>query len=107
MERPVITAREMAGGDIGEPETAGSGQPRDTCQPIGTRPRRHANAPYRADWSGVYELSKKLHREANSTALRGTPILIGPPQRGQLQVRVSETAGAQGSRGWGVGGARG
>jgi hypothetical protein len=85
-ERLLIAAFEMAGGDIGEPESAEGGQPRGIDQSIGTRPRRHANACHRADWSGGYELSKKLHREANSAALRGTPILIGPPQRGQFQV---------------------
>jgi len=85
-ERPAMATHEMAGGHIGEPENVWDAQPRGTCQPIGTRPRRHANACHRADWSGGYELSKKLHREANSAALRGTPILIGPPQRGQFQV---------------------
>ena len=98
-KRPLIAAFEMAGGDIGEPESAESGQRCGTCQPTGTRPRRHANACHRADWSDVYELSKKLHREANSAAVRGTPILIGPPQRGQFQVRASEATGVQGSRG--------
>jgi len=99
-KRPVSAVDEMAGGDVGEPETAGSRQPRGTGQSINTRPRQHANACHRADWSGGYELSKKLHREANSAALRGTPILIGPPQHGQFQVRASEAAGALGgSRG--------
>ena len=99
-KRPTSAAREMTIGDIGEPETTRDGQPRGIDQSIGTRPRRHANACHRADWSDVYELSKKLHREANSAAVRGTPILIGSPQLGQFQVRASETSGAQGgSRG--------
>jgi hypothetical protein len=98
-ERPLIAACEMAGGDIGEPESAESGQPHGIDRSIGTRARRHANACHRADWSDVYELSKKLHREANCTAVRGTPILIGSPQRGQFQVRASEATGAQGSFG--------
>ena len=77
-----------------------SGQLRGTDRSIDTRPRRHANACHRADWSDAYELSKKLHREANSAAVRGTPILIGSPQRGQFQVRASEATGALGgSRG--------
>src|SRR5580658_5634974 len=99
-KRPTSAAREMTIGDIGEPESAESGQPPGIDQSIDTRPRRHANVCHRADWSDVYELSKKLHREANSAAVRGTPILIGSPQRGQFQVRASETSGAQGgSRG--------
>jgi hypothetical protein len=99
-ERLLIAAFEITGGDIEEPESLERGQRCGTCQPPGTRPRRHANAPHGADWSGVYELSKKLHRDANSTALRGRPILIGPPQRGQFQVRASEATGALGgSRG--------
>ena|SRR6516225_8390047 len=99
-KRPTRAARERTVGDIGEPETTGDGQPRGIDQSIGTRPRRHANACHRADWSDVYELSKKLHREANSAAVRGTPILIGSPQRGQFQVRASEASGVQGcSRG--------
>ena len=85
-KRPASAVGEMAVGDVGEPETAGSRQPRGTDQSINTRPRRHANACHRANWSGGYELSKKLHGEPNSTALRGTPILIGPPQREQFQV---------------------
>jgi hypothetical protein len=99
-KRLLIAAFEITGGDIGEAESAESGQRCGTCQPRGTRPRRHANACHRADWSDVYELSKKLHREANSAAVRGTPIFIGPPQRGQFQVRASEATEAQGgSRG--------
>jgi hypothetical protein len=92
----LIAAFEITGGDIGEPESAESGQPPGIDQSIDTRPRRHANACHRADGSDVYELSKKLHREANSAAVRGTPILIGSPQRGQFQVRTSEATGAQG-----------
>jgi hypothetical protein len=80
-------------GDIGEPETAGGVHLRGTDRSIDTRPRRHANACHRADWSDVYELSKKLHREANSAAVRGTPILIGSPQRGQSSVASSNLAG--------------
>ena len=57
-KRPTGAARKMAVGDIGEPETARGGQPRGTDQSIDTRPRRHAKACHRADWSGVYELSK-------------------------------------------------
>ena len=99
-KRPASPAREIAVGDMGELETPGGGQLRGADRSIDTRPRRHASASHRVDWSGVYELSKKLHREANSAALRGTPILIGPPQRGQFQVRASEATGALGgSRG--------
>jgi hypothetical protein len=99
-KKPTGAAREMTVGDIGRPETTRDGQPRCIGQSIGTRPRRHANACHRADWSEVYELSKKVHREANSAAVRGTPILIGPPQREQFQVRASEATGALGgSRG--------
>jgi hypothetical protein len=99
-KRPVGAVPEMAGGDIREQETGVSEQPRGIGQRIGTQPPRRANARHGADWIGVYELSKKLHRDANSAALRGRPILIGPPQRGQFQVRASEATGALGgSRG--------
>ena len=104
-ERRLIVAFEMTGGDIGEPESAESGQPHGIDQSIGTRPRRHANACHRVEWSDVYELSKKLHREANSAGLRGTPILIGSPQRGHFQVRLarrspSSTSGALPAQCW-------
>src|ERR1700721_2446080 len=98
-KRPTSAAREMTIGDIGEPESAESGQPPGIDQSIGTRPRRHANGCHRADWSDVYELSKKLHREANSPPVRGTPVLVGPSHRGQFQVRASEATGVQGSGG--------
>lgn len=83
---PTGAAREMTVGDIGKPETTRDALPRGIDQSIGTRPRWQANACHRADRSDVYEVSKKVHREANSAAARGTPILIGPPQRGQFQV---------------------
>ena len=97
---PASADRKMDVGGIGKLETAGGVRRRGTDRSVDTQPRWHADACRRADWSDVYELSKKVHRDANSTALRGRPILICPPQRGQFQVRVSEaTGGLGGSRG--------
>ena len=51
-----------------------------------TRPRPRANARERAGWIELYELSKKPHRIAYSSALRRGPIIMGPPHRGHVHV---------------------
>src|ERR1700675_3265048 len=66
------------------PERAFCGFPCGIFRATDTRLRPRAKARERADWIELYELSKKPHRIASSSALRRGPIVMGPPHRGHV-----------------------
>src|SRR6266536_1278294 len=69
---------------------------------VDTQLRLRAGARGGASWKPAYELSKKLHRDANCDGVRFGPMRMAAPQRGQRHVSGPGSAGPPGSRGFGV-----